>query len=279
MIEKLLNALRLPEHPTVIALPPGTQMIPKELFDAEPVNKHGAISMESLSSLVDYTTRFGTCHSIILASLENLKITAIMDWHDPATPEWSGWADHSATYPLKLTREWQEWNAISGKSLSQKDFAEFIEEHLDEIKEPSSSDVLTVVTTLTGKRKVNFTNATSLGNGDVSLQWEEITDAKGAGDIRVPSQIVLAIPVFRGASDETTFEIKALFRYRIQDGRLSFEIKLLHADKVLDLAFAQIVASLSESFPDVATNSPKIVIGSMITTPREIIKTTIRTNQ
>lgn len=278
MIEKLLNALRLPESRTTLTLPQGTSVIPKEFFDEVPATKRGTIAMESLDSLVEYSKRFGTIDSIILASLDDLNIHSVMDWQDPETVEYGAWGEHSATFALRLTREWTHWIGVSGKPLAQKEFAEFIEEHLEEIKSPSSSDVLTVVTTLTGKRKVNFTNATNLGNGDVSLQWEEITDAKGAGDIRVPSQITLAIPVFRGAEESTTFEIKALFRYRIQDGRLTFEIKLLHADRVLDLAFAQIVASLREDFPEAATSAPRVVIGSIKHTPRHILESQIARN-
>lgn len=269
MIEKLLNALRLPENAETITLPQGCQIIPRELFEDEPAKPRGTIAMESLGSLIAYTRQHGDKGTCIFASLEKMRVESVIDWHYPASPEWG---EHRAIYSLRLTKEWEDWNRISGKPLSQREFAEFIEEHLDEIAEPKAADVLTVATTLTGKRNVKFTNVTNLSNGDQSLQWEESTDAKGAGDTRVPTRITLAVPVFRGAEDETRFEVQAIFRYRIAEGKLSFEIRLLHAERVLEMAFAQTVNALNAEFDgELKSETPAVLIGSVTEYPRPIL--------
>jgi uncharacterized protein YfdQ (DUF2303 family) len=266
MIEKLLNALRLPENAETITLPQGCQIVPRELFLPNPCVARGVIAMESLGSLIEYTHKHGDANTCIFASLEKMRVESVIDWHKNEDFI-SGWGEHRAIYSLRLTKEWEDWNWISGKPLSQREFAEFIEEHLDEIAEPKAADVLTVATTLTGKRNVKFTNVTNLSNGDQSLQWEESTDAKGAGDTRVPTRITLAVPVFRGAEDETRFEVQAIFRYRIAEGKLSFEIRLLHAERVLDMAFKQTVNALKTEKPE----TPAVLIGSVTEYPRPIL--------
>lgn len=278
MIQQLLDALRLKNDSETIALPPGTKIIPNEFYTPEAAKARGCISMESLDSLISYTRNFCNKESIVTASLYQMCVVSVLDWHDPENQDYAGWGEHSCRYDLSHTAQWLEWTAISGKQLSQQYFAEFIEEHLDDIKTPSSSEVLTVATTLSGKRNIKFTNATNLGNGDVSLQWEENTEAKAGGDTRVPSEITISIPVFKGSEAQTTFEIKCLFRYRIAEGRLSFEVKLLHADKVSELAFAEVLDALRVAFPKEATNAPQVLVGRISKSPRQILSETIQIN-
>jgi uncharacterized protein YfdQ (DUF2303 family) len=277
MIKELLAALRLPSHAGTIALPEGHCIIPTESFQMTPDLPRGTVAMESLASLVSYTLSHKGGGFHVFASLEKMRIDSVMDWHEPAINSelpHPKWGDHRANLALKFTQQWKNWTGICSKPLGQVAFAEFIEENLNEIIEPTPADVLTIATSLSGKRKVNFTNSTSLGNGDVSLQWEEQTDAKAAGDVRVPSRIKLAIPIFRGAEDETTFEIQALFRYRVSEGRLTFEIRLLHSDKVLDMAFAALVGVLRQNL-DADKGESRVLIGSIAESPRSF--TTNRT--
>ena len=53
---------------------------------------------------------------------------------------------------------------------------------------------------------------------------------------------MLRLPVYRGAEKATTFELKAFLRYRINDGKLSFELKLHRPEVAVDLAFDELVA-------------------------------------
>jgi len=229
--------------------------------------------VENLDSLYEYVR----CHTsvdagrptIFAQSEQSVRISAVIDWE--------AWGEHTATYELGYTPEWIAWQRISGQKIGQVAFAEFIEENLACIHSPAAADVLTVATTLSGKRKVEFTNCVTLQNGDRALQWNETTDAKAAGDIRVPSEITLRIPIFKGSEAATTFEIKALFRYRIADGQLTYEIKLLNADKVAALAFAQIVSAMREEF-SCDEYEPLIIVGSVLQGPRTLASQNIIKN-
>jgi uncharacterized protein YfdQ (DUF2303 family) len=271
--QPLIDALRVRSTKDTIALPPGTKLVPTELQQELPCYMRGEIRVESLDSLYQYVRRYTSedaGHPVIFAQREqSIKITACLDWE--------AWGEHRAVYELGYTPEWIAWQRISGQKIGQVAFAEFIEENLDCIHAPAAADVLTVATTLSGKRRVEFTNCVTLQNGDRSLQWNETTDAKAAGDIRVPSEITLRIPIFKGSEAATTFEIKALFRYRIHEGQLTYEIKLLNADKVCALAFDQIVTAMRNEFA-ADDNEPLIVVGQILSGPRPLATSNIIKN-
>jgi len=265
----LIEAIRLPNGNCATALPNGVKLVPDELFCSTPNQARGSVDIESLESFAAYVLEHGKDGTpTIFASPSGTYLNAVLDWHNGEC-SLPSWGEHTANYDLKYTPEFNAWSAINGRVLNQAIFAEFVEEHLADIHTPSAADVLTVVTTLCGKRKVEFTNVINLANGDKSVQWAETTDAKAAGDIRVPSEIKIRIPIFVGSEVETTFDIRALFRYRIQDGRLGFEVKLLHLDKVTALAFEQILIALRKALGDVEF---PIIKGHVTISPRSVLE-------
>jgi len=271
MIQELINAIRLPKVSGCTHLPPSTKLVP-DMFDYET----GMVECESIASLIDYTKNRETTGTAVFASFKDMAITAVLDWHGT---DLVGEGNHQARYSLSLTSELHAWLGINGKLMSQSQFAEFIEEHLDDIHSPAPADVLTVANSLSGKRNVAFKSINNLANGDRSLVWEETTDAKSAGDIRVPSEIVLRIPVFRGAEEATMFEIRALFRYRINDGKLSFEVKLLQVDRIRETAFDHLVEVITEGLNAAFEGkAPAIYRAAIKETPSTIIKKYIHTN-
>lgn len=275
MIQELINALRVPNNKGGVSIPPGHKIVPDELFTL-PDAPLGQIQTESIQGLLDYIGLYLNDQTVVFASLNMMNLAAVFDWHSN-TDDVNGWGEHACVFPLQFTRAWQDWTRISGQPLTQQKFAEFIEEHLEDIAEPKAADVLTVATSLSGMRKVSFTNAVRLQNGDTSLCWEETTDAKAAGDVRVPSGLKLRIPVFKGAEESTTFEVSGLFRYRIHEGKLSFEVKLLHCDNIAELAFDEVVKSLTASLRSKNKEHPSVIRGSVHTMPRLLIEKHIYT--
>lgn len=274
MFQELINALRVAASDESIALPDSVRLVPAEIYELEPAAARGRIDIESTESLVAYLATYQTLGSVCFASRKKGEIAAVIDWHNAGTdvtvpvPQWG---DHVAAMKLKHTEAWVAWTGISGRRLAQKEFAEFLEENLDVIAKPTAAEMLTIATTLEGKKSVNFKNGIRLQNGDNSLQWEENTEAKTAGDIKIPAEIVLNIPVYRGAEAETTVELRALFRYSIDGGKLSFTVKLLGVDQVADLAFTGIVASLREAFATAGIKAP-VHLGSIEASPLAVLR-------
>lgn len=234
-------------------LPPGYKYVPAELRTPFDIAAH--VECDTLQSLADYVEAYQQPGMVVFASMRG--VVACLDYSREF--EEIGNAKHTARFSITTTPEWRAWSAISGRQMDQRSFAEFIEEHLDEIASPPAADVLTVANTLRGKRNIEWSNVADLANGDKSLVWEEKTDAKSAGDIRVPSKITLMIPIYEGAEEETTYEVTALFRYRIADGKLTYEVKMLKTEKLIKLAFERVVEQLQALLPESTT----LIVGNL----------------
>lgn len=239
------------------------------LLDDAP-RKTGTITAESLDSLVDYLGRHADDETAIFASATGHHITGVLDWHSH-DHLLGGFARHQIALPLQFSEPWKAWAKINGQNIQQKALAEFIEEYLGDIVAPEAAAVLETVRTLSGKKSVNFKNAVHLGNGDVSLVWEETTDAKAGqtGDMKVPSELTLRLPVYAGCEDETTFEIRTMFRYQIHEGALTFQLKMLGIERIREMAFKAVFESLTEKLTEANITAP-VYQGAITTTPLQV---------
>lgn len=268
MIEKIINALRELDPKKIDATNAvilGNNQRVHSLFDQQEAleSQAGWIQAENLESLVDYVNLHASYETAVFASLANANIEAVIDWNNPGQTV-GGMARHRCKLPIQYTPNWLAWFGINGKRIGQVAFAEFIEEHLNDVAEPAAATLLEVVTTLSGKRNVEFKNAARLSNGDTAIQWEETTAAKAgqSGQLEIPSEITLQIPIFRGMEKETTFKIRTLFRYRIDAGQLLFEIKMLGIEDIRDEAFAAVFGDLKDKLKDTS-----VFMGSVSKSP------------
>lgn len=257
----------------VAAVPAGYELKSLRGY-GDPEASAGVVAVHSLSSLVEYLARFEDGRAAVFADRVGRVIVGVIDWHaegaDDAAP---AWARHRAIYSLEHTPEWLAWNGISGRAIAQQAFAEFIEENLPDIIEPDAATVLEVVRNLSGNRKVKFGSSRNLANGDVALQWIEETDA-GAGpnqETKVPSELKLRLPVYRGAERATTYEVKAFLRYRIKDGALTFEVKLHRPEKAVDGAFDEVAAELMTSLHARDLNQLAVFRGAVTKWPADVL--------
>lgn len=255
-----------------VAMPNDVRLVSTIHLKDDIVIRAGIITAESIDSLVDYVTRYDNESAAVFASATSSTITAIFDWHPKSFEEYSGLARHQVILPLQFSDQWKAWAGINGKMLQQRTLAEFIEEYLGDIVEPDAAAVLETVLTLSGKKSVNYKNATRLANGDVSLVWEEATEAKAgqSGDLKVPSELKLRLPVYAGCEAETTFEIRTMFRYHISDGTLTFQLKMLGIEHIRELAFEAVYESLGQKLKKQKITAP-LYHGAVTKTPLEIL--------
>lgn len=196
--------------------------------------------LHTCQSFLDYVAEHrGDMEAVVFFDASQHLFTAILDYHD-GDPRW---CQHRAMYQLPTTEEWKTWAHHNRKSMSQADFAEFIENNLPDIRVPDGATLLDMVKTMQAKKAVQFESAVRLDNGQVEFVYvEDIRGTATKGKVDVPAEFTIGIPPFRG---EAPFAIVARLRYRIgDDKRLVLWYDLVRPHKVVEAVSAEIAARI-----------------------------------
>ncbi|MDX2265421.1 MAG: DUF2303 family protein [Hyphomicrobiales bacterium] len=245
-----MGALDHPAGGQFVVVPDGYRVEHLKPVDAPlPGYVAQGVRVDMQSSLIEYVKAFMDEDTRIFADVRTNKITAVVDYHsnggsgETAGPNVPGRTAHRAVYDLPHSEEWKRWTGVDGRRIPQVEFAEFIEENLIDIIEPEGAAVLEAAKTLQAARSVSFRSALNLSNGNVQFTYSEEDDAKtGKQLLTVPQKIRIAIPVYYG--DPRT-EIDALFRYRIEEGKLFFTLKMQRRAQILQEAFERKAAAIA----------------------------------
>ena len=210
-------------------------------YRAAPRRKTGTTTVSDAASFVHYWNKHSDADSEVYAVADRNTVLAILDAHTSGKPRWG---EHRLTLQLKNSTAWLDWTASNGRYLSQVDFAEFIEDHLADIREPAGADLLELAQTFQATTKVTFQSGTRLSSGQRQLTYVEETDAKAGtkGQITIPETFTLGLQVFEDS--DVVDQVNARLRYRIQHGELVLAYKLDRPADVARKAFMDTVGSL-----------------------------------
>lgn len=163
----------------------------------------------------------------------------------PGESPLAGWADWRAELRLPLTPEWRTWLGVAGKDLSQLEFADFLEDHRLDVKDPDGATLLEIVTNITATRTAHFAQAQNLADGRIQFQVSEglETRAGKAHTLTIPNSISLGLRPFAGGE---AYRLDARLRYRINAEKgLSLSLRLDSPDDVIAHAFDQVVERIT----------------------------------
>lgn len=226
-----------------LIVPPGHEVKNLEALLPAPIRIRAHPKLADAVSFVDYWQKFATDRSVIFANEEGRNFTAIFDYH--ASDKQPDWCDHKASLTLTHSDEWKRWIGKNGQQMRQRDFAEFIEDNIKDVVEPTGAELLEVAKTLTVNKKLNFRSSQELSNGQVQLTYnEEIKGEAGAtGQLTIPTSITIGLRVFKGLD---AYSVKARFRYRISDeGVLTFSYHLDNVEKIVEDAFDTVMKQIT----------------------------------
>lgn len=186
----------------------------KDVSDPYVVPPHirGAVETDDADSLIGYANRFSDERSIILADIDALTVTAILDWHrsnEGDEPLRAQPTMHEARLRLRESEEFKRWAAMENELHDQMAFAEFLDENASDIVDPEPSVMIEIARDLEATQGVAFKAGTRLQTGERSLTYETETHVKG--EMKVPTQFTLQIPLFAG---EAPVDVLASFRFR-----------------------------------------------------------------
>jgi uncharacterized protein YfdQ (DUF2303 family) len=232
----------------VVVVPAGgdAKIVDLSRYSEKPARAQGSATTKSVASFLDYVARHNTTGTTIWVEPQDGRVVAVLNDHgEHQAPDWG---DLRAELALPVTPEWKHWMSRNGKKGDQGDFAEHIEEGINEIREPDGAHVLEVAQSIQATVTADFKSAHRLDNGAIGVQWVEDVDAKGgrAGDLEIPRELVLGISPFYG---EAPYEIRARIRFRIVAGELQIGYDLDRPDAVIRDCLVGVRDRIDEAFP------------------------------
>lgn len=192
-----------------------------------------------VQSWCEYVTTFDVDGSTLCSWSEN-GLRAILDYPDRRT--WS------AMHMFKRTPEFNAWASIAtGSPIEHRKAVEFLEDHAPEIQEPDQGSLLELIRSLRGT--VNASAETDLRqDGTSSVRFSKDSRVVAGGDLTLPPEITIAIPVIRGhiGADGLPVRFKLVVKLRASvgaDAHLALRLTMPWAEVVLEQVYAELVAS------------------------------------
>lgn len=210
---------------TALELKPRNPLLPDHI--------NARVAMDDMASFIAYVNTYDDGHRIIFA--RGNALVAKLDWHKggPIDTNKPSVNAHTAKWTIAYSEQWKRWSGIDGRWLDQKMLAEFLEENMGDVLEPSGANLLEMISNVTSKRKVEFTQSLRLADGTGKLEYKE-TETGTTTEMRVPTEIAIGIPVFFG--DQTADRVRLFLRYDVDGGKLKFMLKMHRAAMILDAA-------------------------------------------
>jgi hypothetical protein len=275
----------------VAALPKGMALQSiKPLLDeyrARPEARRGTATLQSLDSFINWTLRHKGDETVIFANnnAEAPSLTAIIDYHqkgaqvpahfhheqhesDTGIP---GWCRHRGLYLLALSKPWQAWAAVEGRSLTLAEMAAFLEDHITDVIQPpalspsetmleADAKLLDLVRVLGGSlagpskllelsrgisvhENAKVKNVANLSTGEVQMVFETEHTSGNGEPLRIPNMFLIAIPVFEmGAA----YRMPVRLRYRRAGNEIKWIFLRHRPELYFDDAFGDVVTAARE---------------------------------
>jgi uncharacterized protein YfdQ (DUF2303 family) len=239
-----------PGTETVKIVPPGwslQRVQADESLRAQPQRPRGTITVWDEASFHDAVMhRRLAGDPIVYVDPAEKTLTAILN--DDAGTD-AGWRDYRVRLEMARTPEWSRWRAHDGRQMNQKAFAEFIEDSLGEIREPSAATMLELAQTFHAHVSAKFRGGNRLRDGSIQFMYDEDIDASAgvSGDLTVPSELFIEVAPFYGSE---AGPMHAWFRFRLSRDDFTLGYKLDHAEDFERAAFDQVHAAVAARATD-----------------------------
>ncbi|SDX89916.1 Uncharacterized conserved protein YfdQ, DUF2303 family [Albimonas donghaensis] len=219
-----------------------------ELFRPHPSAIRAEVALETPASFVDYVRDFTVAgRTRVFASLEDRRVHARMDWHGSSGAAGdASWGTHDAYWHAAYTAAFAAWAEVDGRPLTQREFVDFLEDRCADAIEPEPADLMEVALNFDAIRSAKIRSVVNVHTNERRFQFEE-SDTP-AGSVACPKMLTLRTPVFFGTDP---VEWRARFAYSVAEGKLTFTVKILRLDDLLEQEFARLVDAVAVDLPDI----------------------------
>ena len=212
---------------------------------AEPWRLKQTVTVFDPKSFTTYFTDFCNPESRIFVDLQAPTIVGVIDYHLPSPEEAvARWTEHRCLYRFRHTPEWLAWSGMNRKPMTQAVFAEFIEDNLPDIVQPSHADMLEISRHMQAKKNVHFSSGVRLSNGEIQFAYEEeIRGTASKGTLEIPEMFLISIPPFEGSE---SYRIQVRLRYSIKEAELAIRYELVRPHKIIEAAVNTVVETIRQ---------------------------------
>lgn len=208
---------------------------------------HENVHFGDVESWVEYVKSYAGSpdHAPLLTWNKGL-MRAVLDYH---TAEGPGRASWIATYPFKLSRQWEKWKTLTHSGVSQADAIERLEDMANDIASPTAAEVMNILRHLRGtmNKSVEIEHRPD-GTTAVRAAADQTISARG-GAAELPESIEIGIPLLEGLS--TTYKLIVRIRAGVGNGDKLF----------LRFSIPNAEASLEDAYMD-RVNAAKVLLAS-----------------
>lgn len=239
-------------HIAHIAVPKGTELkevrVDLEAFLPNPRKTKATAAFSDLTAFLAYVKRHANDGTVTWCNFNpqsfELGFTAVIDEHVKGQ---AGWRSHRAVFVPDFSAEWKAWKGKDRASFPQTPFAEWIQEHDDDIATanglPTALQMLEMATNFVMNEERVLKSAVRLQSGGARLTYIADADAGTTEEMRIFERFALGIPVFHGGP---AWSIGARLKYRNTGGKVSFFYELVRPDRVHQGASQELIALVNE---------------------------------
>lgn len=182
---------------------------------------------------------------VVFADRDKLNFHAFLDYHHV---NGGRWLNHSAAVTYKESHKFGIWKKNDGLKMTQETFAEFLDENVLDITNPTGADVVAFASCLEAHRTEIFKSSTNLSNGEVKFNWSN--ESSGDSATKFPTDMKIGIPIWTNGEK---IEIPVKLFYRVSEGKLMFWYKLRNLENIIDHLWNEDVKFISEALLSIGT--------------------------
>lgn len=210
-----------------------------------PPRKAGTLHVHDVPSFVRFFKDHSTALSRVYADENTKGITGVIDdW--PHDHNEADWRQHRVHLGLAFSDAFKRWAKSDRERMSQTAFGEFLQDVLPDVLTPSGAELLEMAMNFEASSSGSFTSAQRMQDGSATLVFR--ADTQQVGQLKLPSEFRLHIPIFRNGASTL---ITARLRYRLTDARLTIWYELVRPNDASERAFDDVIAALVKDLGDV----------------------------
>ena len=210
-----------------------------KLSQPGPINPSGTFTLLTPESFALAIVNNQDERSKVFADSENGNITCIFDFlKNGGQSREAGWGQLRAEIKFAESRKLKEWRKTL-EWMNQTDFANFLEDHLEDVLTPSGQDLLSIATDLEASSQGSFKGKVNLQNGSTKLCYQDDVETT----VEVPRLLTLGIPLFEHGDK---YKLGARLRFVISGGSVKFKLLFTNLQDAKDQEFERIVLEIEE---------------------------------